>query len=356
MAKEPLFIGMDLGTFKTSVASSSGKREVLYTAVGRPRDHVARNLLGRDVVFGKEIFEHRLALHVVRPFEKGVLKYLGHDEAGVPEHEVEKHLEAARLLVTHAVALTEPPSGAPVFGVIGAPSRASTVNKQYLIEASEGAFDAVVIVSEPFAVAYGMGCVSDTLVVDIGAGTVDICPMCGVYPAEADQETLSVGGDFIDEDFLERLREAYPEARMSLNMAREVKEKYAFVHDINEKVVLSLPTTGKLKQFDVTFLLKDACKKMARPIVTGIQRVVAKYDPEFQHRLLGNILLCGGGSQLKGLDLFIEEHLKEYGGAKVTRVADSVFAGAFGALKLAMNMRAEHWQEIMYRAGARAAA
>jgi len=67
-------------------------------------------------------------------------------------------------------------------------------------------------------------------------------------------------------------------------------------------------------------------------------------------------LLCGGGSQLKGLDLFIEEHLKEQGKARVTRISDCVFAGAFGALKLAMSMRMEYWEEMRKRDTGRMAA
>jgi rod shape-determining protein MreB len=50
MAKSVVYIGMDLGTFKTSVASSTGAREVVYSAVGWPKDHVARAMLGRDLV------------------------------------------------------------------------------------------------------------------------------------------------------------------------------------------------------------------------------------------------------------------------------------------------------------------
>ena len=45
------------------------------TAVGWPKDHIARTMLGRDVVFGQDLTDHRLALDVIRPFEKGVLKY-----------------------------------------------------------------------------------------------------------------------------------------------------------------------------------------------------------------------------------------------------------------------------------------
>jgi rod shape-determining protein MreB and related proteins len=70
--KYVVYIGLDLRTFKTSVASSSGLREVLHSAVGWSNDHFARTFKGRDVVFGKDLVQHRLALHVVRPFEKGV--------------------------------------------------------------------------------------------------------------------------------------------------------------------------------------------------------------------------------------------------------------------------------------------
>ena len=346
MDKKIFYVGMDLGTFKTSVASSTGLRDELLSAVGWPKDHFARTLLGRDVVFGKDLIEHRLALDVVRPFEKGVLKYNNIKECGVRPQDVKKHQEAARLLVDHAVALTRPPKGLPVYGVIGAPSRATIANKQVILEAAQGAFDAVMIVPEPFTIAYSMNRLSDTLVVDIGAGTIDLCPIYGSFPSEEEQVTIPVGGDFIDENFTERLRQTYPEAQFSRNMVREIKEKYGFVHDVNEKVVVSLPVNGKPTPFDVTAPLRDACRSIIEPIVKGLRELIGRFDPEFQHRMLQNIVLGGGGSQLRGLDRVIEGAMTAYGGAKVRRVGDAIFAGAVGALKLAMGMPADSWKRL----------
>ena len=347
MDQNIVYVGMDLGTYKTSVASSTGARETIPSAVGWPRDHVARAMLGRDLVFGKDIVEHRLALHVVRPFEKGVLKYNDADAAGDAAHDqIELHRKAARLLVEQAVALTRPPKGRPVYGVIGAPSRASVVNKSELIEAARGAFDAVMIVSEPFAIAYGMNRLCDTLVIDIGAGTIDVCPIIGTFPSEEDQVTLAMGGDFIDEQLLGLMRQKHPEAQASLNMVRELKEKFGFVHQATEKAVATLPAAGKPRPFDVTEVVQTACRSIVRPIVEAVREVIARADPELQPRLLNNIILGGGGSQIRGLDRVLEESLTEYGGAKVKKVHDAVFAGAAGALKLAMGMPVECWQEL----------
>ena len=346
MKSSIVYVGMDFGSFKTSVVASNGRRETMPTAVGWPKDHVAKALLGCDVLVGRGVFEQRMALNIVRPFSKGALKYINSDQAGVTPEDVKKRKEAAQLLVAEAVRRLEIPSATEVYGVIGAPSRAGLDSKKIITDAVDGVFDAVMIVAEPFAVAFGMDRLTKTLVVDIGAGTTDICPVFGSYPKEEDQITIPIGGDAVDESFLAELNERHPEAQVSLNMARQIKEKYGYVHDLDEKCVVSLPVNGRPTMIDVSGALRQSCDTIVGPIVEGIQDAIRRFDPEFQSPLLNNILLGGGGSGLSGLDRLIEASLSSYGGGKVAKVHDSVFAGADGALKLAMSTPEEYWQRL----------
>lgn len=346
MSTSPVFIGMDLGAFKTSVVCSNGQREVIHSAVAWPRDMVARRAIGRDVIFGDEAMKQHRALNLVRPFEKGVLKYGDPGQNAMSDQESQYHQRAARLLVEHAVDQVCDRSRSEVYGVIGCPSRASIENKQVILDAASEAFDAVMIIPEPFAVAFGMNKLIDTLVIDLGAGTIDICPMCGSYPEEDEQLTIAMGGDLIDEKLLTLIAEQFPEARASEALVRTIKEKYGFVHDTPETVHVLFKTMEGHREFDLTSAIKEACSSIVEPIVAGVTELLDRFEPEYQATLLSNVLLAGGGSQLRGLDRVLEERLSKQGTTEVHRVYDSVFAGAAGALKLAMNLPEDHWQQV----------
>lgn len=343
MNKEVITIGMDLGTSKTTVVSSNGRREQLPSIVGWPKDQFAESSCGGEIVFGKAVFENRLALHTVRPFEKGLLKFNSADKVGIDAGRMEECKKAAKLLVEHAVSLTKPAKGAKIHGVIGAPSRATIANHQALLEAVEGVFDTVVIVPEPFAVAYGVGCLKDAMIVDIGAGTIDICAMCGSYPADEDQLTIPIGGDLVDEEFYKRMAATHPEAQLSKNMAREIKERFGFVGDPHETAEVWLPTERMQKKFDVSEPLQAACEIILEPLVNGLREVISRIDPEFRQSIMSNILLSGGGSQIKGLETKLAKVFEDNPNVKVSKVYDSLFAGANGAFKLAMSIPVEQW-------------
>ncbi len=61
-----VYIGMDLGTSRTSISTSTGVRETVWSYVGYPRDHVAKKKMGgRDVIYGKEAVDNRMSLDLI---------------------------------------------------------------------------------------------------------------------------------------------------------------------------------------------------------------------------------------------------------------------------------------------------
>ena len=49
---------------------------------------------------------------------------------------------------------------------------------------------------------------------------------------------------------------------------------------------------------------------------------------------------------MRGLNIRVEQGLADLGGAKVNVVDEPVYAGANGALQLAVDMPGEYWQQL----------
>ena len=337
---DTIFLGIDLGTSRTSITTSTGVRETVWSYVGYPKDHVARKKFGgRDVIYGKEAVDNRMSLNLIRPLAGGSIK----SREGKDSKDMKRALKD---LIEHVVSLASVPVGSTIFAVIGAPAEASVEGKSTLLEAASGCIDSVIICSEPFAVAYGLDFLDDTLVIDIGAGTTDLCRVHGTMPAAEDQRTHEVAGDAIDQLLAENIKKEFPDAQFSVNMVRSFKEKYSSVSKNRDDAIVTMPVAGKPQEFDITQQAYDACYALVPPTVEALQDLVATYDPEFQDKMRSNILLGGGGSQISGLGRAIEEGLKEYGGGSVTTVEEPQYAGSNGALKIALDMPEPYWNEF----------
>jgi len=214
-ADEILYIGIDLGTSRSAVASSNGKRKWIQSYVGWPRDFIARKLLKRPILFGDDAIDNRLSLNLVRPLEHGVIR------DGTPRDE-----EAVRELIHHLIGLVRPRASQKIYAAVGVPAEALKVNKLAIRDAVREYADTLMVVSEPFAVAYSLGVLNNALIVDIGAGTVDFCIMHGTMPGEEDQRSLLTAGDYVDRQLYDLLQEKYPEARFSEVSIRGYKEEY----------------------------------------------------------------------------------------------------------------------------------
>jgi len=339
-----LYIGMDLGTSRTSVSASNGVRETVYSIVGYPKDVVSQKLLKRDVLFGKEALEKRLSLKMYKPLEKGVLKYTGDAKM---DAEAKANLKAAQDLISEAIRLAKPRKDELVYCVIGAPAEASVKNREAIIEAARAHVDSVMLCSEPFSVAYGLDWLEDVLVIDIGAGTTDLCRMHGTMPEEADQVMFDIAGDAVDAELARRIEKSAPGAQFSIHMVKDIKERWGFVGESAERCIVDLPVDGKPTPFDLTDDIRSACGILIDPIVRGIHKLVSTFDPEFQTKLKNRVLLAGGGSMVKGLDTAVERAMKErLGGGKVVRIEEPIYGGANGALKIAHDMPADFWEQL----------
>ncbi|MCC6407648.1 MAG: rod shape-determining protein [Planctomycetes bacterium] len=337
-----LYMGIDLGSSRTSVSASNGVRETVASYVGYPKDVVARKLLKKDVLFGDEALEKRLSLDFHRPLAHGKLKF-----ATSSGKENEDSVRATKDLLAEIIRRARPRKDELIYAVIGVPAQASIKNKEAILNAAKESVDSVMLCSEPFAVAYGLDMLDDVLVIDIGAGTTDLCRMHGTMPEESDQLTINYAGDFIDDELMKAFAKSCKGAAFSIQMVKSVKEKYASVSDEMERALVTFPVNGKPTQFDVTNDTRECCRSIIKPIVDGLQKLIETFDPEFQEKLRSRVLLAGGGSLIRGLDYAIESYMHErLGGGKVIRIEEPVYGGANGALKIAHDMPAEYWEKL----------
>lgn len=336
---EILHVGIDLGTSRSSICASDGQKFVVDSYVGWPVDMVAKKVLKKKILIGQEALKNRVMLDLHRPLERGLIKE-GSD----------KDLQAVREIIGHLLNRVGAKSGQKVRAVIGVPAEAMRVNKQQLRNVLAGLVDSLMIVSEPFSVAYGLDALLHALIIDIGAGTADFCVMEGRFPTEEDQRTLTQAGDWVDEQLEKLISASHPDVNFSSHMAREWKEKYAFVGEPKAAVKVSGPVHGKPTEIDITADIRTACESLIAPITETMLELVAKVEPEYQAEVRNHIILSGGSGLIRGLGETLELALDDYGGGTVRRVEDPIFVGSDGGLKLALDAQDSDWEKVPAKA------
>jgi len=334
-----LYIGIDLGTSRSAIATSGGQRHVVESYVGWPLDMVARKVVKRDVLIGQEALENRMMLDLHRPLERGLLK-----------EGSEKDQAAVRQLMSHLLDVAgireARENGVRVRAVVGVPAEALRVNRQHLREALQGLVDGLIIVSEPFAVAYGLEALLHALVIDVGAGTTDFCMMKGHYPTDEDQRTLPNAGDWVDEQLATLLAERKSEVNVSIHTVRQWKEMWSFVGNDSKPLKVTIPVAGKPTEIDITDEMRTACEGLIAPVSETMIDLIAATETEYQEKVRQNIILAGGSSAIRGFAARLTEELKEYGGGRIRVVEDPLFAGCDGGLALAIDAPSADWEKL----------
>lgn len=333
-----LSVGIDLGTSRSAISTSSGEQFVVDSFVGWPTDLVARKVLQRDMLIGREAVENRTMLDLHRPLERGLLK-----EGSA------KDLEAARELLRHLLSLVGVKNGKrqSVRAVVGVPAATMRTNKQQLRTALTGVVDGLMIVSEPFAVAYGLDALLHTMIIDIGAGTTDFCLMQGRYPTDDDQRSLTAAGDSVDAQLQKLVQARYPDARFTVFMVREWKEQFSFVGEPPHAVQVMVPVNGVPTSIDITTEMRAACESIVAPIVETMLDLLPRVEPEFQERVRQNVILAGGGALIRNLGPTLERALGRVGGGKVRVIDSPAFVGSDGGLAIAKDAQDTDWDRLM---------
>ncbi len=332
-----IHVGIDLGTSRSAISASNSQRHLIESYVGWPLDLVARKILKKDVVIGREAVDNRTMLDLRRPLERGLIK-----------EGAEKDAKAVRELLQYLLSLVgldaKRGDRPRIRAVVGAPAEALRVNKEQLRAAMKGLADSVMIVSEPFAVAYGQEALLHTMIIDMGAGTTDFCVMNGHYPTEEDQRTLDFAGDIIDMKLATLFQEHNPSTQFTVHMVRAWKEQWGYVGKTKSRVLVTAPIGGNPTELDITDEMRIACETLVPPVTETMLDLVARVDPEFQEQVRENIILAGGCAMINGLREALEGALSSVGGGKVRVVSNPDFAGSDGALAIALDALESDWE------------
>ena len=209
--------------------------------------------------------------------------------------------------------------------VIGIPSGVTEVEKKAVKDAalSAGAGEAYLI-EEPMAAAIGVRLpvqeAAGNMIVDIGGGTAEIAVISlgGIVASRS----LQVAGDRLNEDIVQFARDEF-NLLLGEKTAEDIKISIGSAYDLGEKLEATMRgrdlVTGLPKEVLVND--KQIRKALARPIkilVDNIKSIIEETPPELVADIMSRgIILMGGGSLLRGLDVLVSEQTE-----MPTKVAD----------------------------------
>jgi len=344
-------VGFDLGTNNTVIVASEGTKplplnpDIITSVVGYPKAGIIPGILPSDakVLFGNEAINYRLHLDLKWPLHEGFVQ----------------DIDVCRVFTEYLRKVIDPSGKKRLWGVVGAPANASPQRQKDVRSTMVGLLERLLIVPEPFLAAMGLredagfkkeGSASDptkhSLIVDVGAGTTDLCLVRGYYPTADDQISFAKAGTFIDEMLYQAICRRYPDVKLTRVTVTQIKENHSFVEGHERDAKVRVYVDGRPQLLDFTDIIQEACDALTPFILKGIKELLSRCDSDSIVDVMQNIIVTGGGSEIHGLCEKLEHLLKTegYDCAKVVRPADYKRLVARGAVKVAENVRDDQWQ------------
>lgn len=350
-ARKIVLVGLDLGTNKSCVlagapgSSDIAVSKVVPTVLGQVRDGIVDGIIAgnRRVLFGDDALANALHARLIAPLAEGVIA----------------DPEAAREFLQHIRALVDPNRQAEIRAVIGVPANANAEARESIHRAIHGVFDRTLLIPEPFLAALGyrddsrvgqaayIDPVVNSLFIDIGGGTSDLCLVQGCFPTHQDQICIPFAGDAIDQLMHDELNRTYPNNGLSRLKVREIKETHGYVGPSRKPLEVKVIIAGKPHTLELGDIIGKACNELIERIYPSLTRLIERAPSDSVVTLLQNIIVTGGGSQIKGIDTVLQKRLTDdgYESPKV-RLAGQDYKRyvAIGALKAARAARENQWQ------------
>ncbi len=349
-----LLVGLDLGTNKSCVlAGPAGKSDitvskVVPSVVGYVKDGIVDGIItgNAKVLFGEEALSQMLHVELATPLAEGVIA----------------HPESARDFMQHIRHLADPTGRAEIRAVVGVPANAGEPAREAIRRSASGIFSHILLIPEPFLAALGyrddsrvkqagyVDPVINSLFIDIGGGTSDLCLVQGYFPTRDDQISIPFAGDAIDKLIFDGLNRTYPNNGLSLITIRDIKEAHAYVGPSRKPLEVKVVIGGKSRTLELGDAIGNACNALIDKIYPALTTLIASASSDSVVTLLQNIIVTGGGSQIRGIDTVLQKKLSDDGfETPKVRLAGQDFQRyvAIGALKAARAARDNQWQVLL---------
>ncbi len=221
--------------------------------------------------------------------------------------------------------------------IICVPFGITEVEKRAVKESAEGAgAREVFLIEEPMAAAIGAGLPitepSGNMVVDIGGGTTEVAviSLSGIVYSQS----VRVGGDKMDEAIVAYLKRKY-NLLVGEQTAERVKCQIGNAYPGEEVETMEVKGRDLVAGVPKTIIvnseeIRDALQEPINTIVEAVMGALERTPPELSADIVDKgIVLTGGGSQLKNLDVLLREET----GLPVMLCDDPVSAVVLGSGK-----------------------
>lgn len=226
--------------------------------------------------------------------------------------------------------------------VIAVPSGITEVERRAVIDSAQNAgAREVYLIAEPVASAIGVGLPVDkpsgNMVIDIGGGTTEIAVIAlnGIVT----EMSIRIAGDEMDEAIVMHVKKAYnlligdqtaEHVKMVIGSATKLKKEEE-IEIKGRDLVSGIPKTLKISSVEV----RESLAEPLSQIVAAVKQALEQTPPELAADIVDRgIILTGGGSLLRGLDVL----LKEETNLPINLVEDPLTCVVLGCGKVLSNL------------------